>query len=353
MKKKPKKLTRTQKEMLKMIEEDKESESLFWSSRSMLGNTWAIFYIILGGRDAGKSYDIMRLFLKDWKKNGTPFTWLRLKETSTKKLLENDAHNFVDPDLVRKFDLDLERKGFNVFDHGKEMARVLALSTFHADKGVALFDNQYNGRINVCLDEFEREKGEKNTFDITYSFIQQMENLVRDRKEGIRCFLVGNTLEEVSDLLVCFNFIPEKFGRYYIRKKRAVIDYIKPSKKYIERRTGSVGDLLGGNLSNFTNKIDVDKSLISKRNLKRPSYIIKFGKSKDEWFTCWDGRIIRQYNGEQIKAAIAMTPFIDEVFSTKYRDEIIQVYHDKGYWYRDLITQKRFTKYLMLLLHKA
>ena len=205
----------------------------WYSCRSLFGNTWAAFFILLGGREAGKSYDVMKRFLSDWKNKNKPFTWLRLTEASQKKMLNNKADKLVDADLRRKFDLDLTVKGCQVFDHGKPMCKVLALSTFYNDKGVALYDNEFDLGYNICLDEMNREQCEKKTFDINYAFVNQMENLVRSTKDKLRIVLIGNTLEEASDILCSFEFIPEEWGRYYVRKKRAVIDYIPPSEKYL------------------------------------------------------------------------------------------------------------------------
>ena len=337
-------LVRLQQEKLDAIA-DKE----WYTCRSIFGNTWAFFYILLGGREAGKSYNVMKCFLSDWKKKNKPFTWLRLTEASSKKLLTNNAAQFVDPDLSRKFDLELTVKGNQVFDHGKPMAKVLALSTFYSDKGVALYDNEYYLGYNICLDEMNREKCEKNTFDITYAFVNQMENLVRSSKDKMRIVLIGNTLQEASDIMCCFNFIPEDFGRYYVRKKRAVIDYIAPSKAYLKRRKGTIADLLTPNESTFTNKIDVDKSLIVKDRLVKPSYVIKFTQSKDDWFTIWDGRIVKKYCNEN-KFAIPMRRFIDATrFDPEKRDDVLSMYDARAFRFRDLITQKRFKKALELL----
>lgn len=45
-----------------------------WHSiRSMLGHTWAIFYVILGAREAGKSYAVMKYFISQWKKKSNRF----------------------------------------------------------------------------------------------------------------------------------------------------------------------------------------------------------------------------------------------------------------------------------------
>lgn len=318
----------------------------YYNCRSIFGNTWAFFFILLGAREAGKSYDVMNRFLKDWKKKGIPFTWLRLTEASQKKMLNNKADKLVDPDLRRKYDLDLTVKGCQVFDHGEPMCKVLALSTFYNDKGVALYDNEYDLGYNICLDEMNREKNEKKTFDITYAFVNQMENLVRSTKEKLRIVLIGNTLEEASDILCCFNFIPEEFGRYKIRKKRAVIDYIPPTEKYLARRKGTVADLLTPESSTFTNKIVSDKSLLYKGRLTKPQYVIKF--DLETKFTVWDNNVITMFNGENVKV-IPMRPYLDNLFSAESRDLIVNLFDTRSYLFRNLLVQKRFKKELELL----
>ena len=160
------------------------------------------------------------------------------------------------------------------------MARVLALSTFYNDKGSGLFDKDFlndpNMFYNICLDEMNRELNEKRSFDILYAFTNQLENLVRSTKTRVRVICIGNTLEEASDILCAFNFLPEEFGRYKLKKKRAVIDYIEPSEKYKERRKGTIADILMPTASTFTNEIKVDDTLVTKERLIKPTTIIKF-----------------------------------------------------------------------------
>ena len=100
-----------------------------------------------------------------------------------------------------------------VITEKKLMARVFNLSTFYSDKG-SIFDKDFlndpNMRYNIAVDEFEREKGERNTFDILYALVNQLENIVRSTKNRMKIFFMGNTLEEASDILCAFNFIPEK-----------------------------------------------------------------------------------------------------------------------------------------------
>lgn len=331
----------------------------FYNLRSILGNDWAFFYILIGAREAGKSYAAMDYCLKQWVKNGTSFTWIRLTTISTQKMLANKANKFVDPDLVRKYGLELKTKGMDVYDltrdpdMKKPMAKVLALSEMAKEKGVALFDKDYDGYYNIVCDEFQREPGERKMFDITYNLVGTLENLVRSRKNKIRIFMICNLLEEANDVLCAFNFIPEEFGRYYLKKKRAVIDYIPPSDAYIKRRMGTVADLLTPNASNFTNIQCVDRTLLYKGSLRRPNGIIKFSKDKNDWFTIWNDRVISKYNKEVGLPVIAMRPYLDELFEAGLRDSVILRYDARCLYFRDLITQKMFQKQLELLKPRA
>lgn len=352
-----------------------------WHSiRSMLCYWYCIFFIMLGSREIGKSYSVTEFFVSQWKKHKIPFYWLRLNEASMKKLLSNNAEKLVDPDLYRKYDLKLTVKGNTVYDHGERMATVLALSTFANDKGVALFDkdflNDKDMYYHIALDEFQLEKTQKSQGDIAYQFVQQMENICRSTKKRMRVFLIGNTLEECSDILTLFNFIPEELGRYRLIKnkkklieylhrleecntdaeraaldaefknydfgKRAIIDYLPNNEAYMNRRHGTIGDILYGDHSNFTNKIEFDKSLVTKQRLHRPTGIIVFDKQTK--FTLWDSNIIAEYNGEQCKNKIAMRPYQDLLFNQEYRDSIIANFDARVFLYKNLITAKKFQK---------
>ena len=333
----------------------------WYSVRHMLSYAnWAMFYILLGGREAGKSYSVTDFFCRQFKTKGIPFTWIRLTEAASRKLLQNNAEKLVDPDLRRKYDLDLITSGCNVYHvvrrstpdregktrilEKKLFARVYNLSTFYNDKG-SIFDKDFLNdptmRYNIAIDEFEREKGEKNTFDITYALVNQLENLVRSTKERTRIFFLGNTLEEASDILCAFDFIPEEFGIYKLKAKRAVIEYIEPSDKYKQRRKGTIADILMPEASTFTNKVDVDNSLVTKEPLITPKCIIKFRKDKNYWFTMWNDNVIAKYNGEK-KRVIAMRPYLDEVFNVEKQAQVILLFDTRSLQFRNLITFKEF-----------
>lgn len=377
-----------EKDMARFRKKKKQRESEWYGIRSLLGFWWAMFFILLGGREAGKSYSITEYFTACFKLNGNPFYWIRLTEASARKLLANNAEKLIDPDLRRRYDLELTVRGNNVYNKGKFMCSVLALSTFYSDKGNGYFDKDWlvNNPLweyHICLDEFEKEKNEKSQGDICYQFVNQMENLIRSTKDRVKIFCVGNTLEEASDILTMFNFMPENFGRYKLVKnkkvlremikelrqckkaseyskvyekykdydfgKRAVIDYIPNSDKYKTRRKGSVADILAPTASTFTNEIQQDNSLITKERLVHPQLIIKFDKSPEHWFTVWNSNIVAKYNGERCKGFVSMRPYIDALFDSKRRDEIYQMFDTRCFQFHNLITMKLFQKELKLI----
>ena len=359
----------------KLKEEMKKGGHEWYHLRPILGcANWAIFYVLLGGREAGKSYSVTNFLVDQFVNKGIPFVWMRLTDTQSRKLLTNNAEKLVDPDLKRKYNLNLRTIGTNVYNvitdtktikhrdgtteekeiilDKKLMARVLSLSTFYTDKG-SIFDKDFlndpNMRYNIAVDEFQQEKGEKRTFDILYAFTNQLENLVRSTKDRIKVFLMGNTLEEASDILCAFNFIPEKWGTYKIKKKRCVIQYIEPSEAYLKRRKGTIADILMPEASTFTNKIETDKTLITKQRLKSPTAIIKFSKMKSDWYTIWDGNIVCKFNGEKGKRVIAMRPYLDEVYNQDWVNQTLLLFDTRCLQFRNLITFKRFQAELALL----
>lgn len=333
----------------KSVKQKKKHKQSRWYSKelkSLLGNTWAMFYAILGGRMTGKSYALMDYMCnqKKKKKDMCKLYWLRISETSTKFMLANKAEKLVDPDLVRKYKMSLSTKGMNVYSHGELFMQVMPLSAMGKLKGNAFYDKDYEGEYIIVLDEFQLEQGEKRTsFDILYNFIGMVENIARTTKSKIRIFLVGNTLEEASSILKAFNFLPEGFGRFYLKRKRCIIDNIEPTEEYIKDRTGSAASILGGDdMSNYTNELKKDLSMISKQRLYNPQYIIKFGKTKADQFIVWENNIITRYKGQAIKSTVAMKPYLDDRYNPERRQIVIDLFDAKAFKFDTLITLSYF-----------
>ena len=112
--------------LTKIIEQHKRSQkarsySRFYNLNSMLGNNWAMFFVIIGSRMTGKSYSVTDFLCRQKKKykDNCKNYWMRISETSTNAMLANKCKGLVDPDLVKKYDLDLfARRYIDVINDG-------------------------------------------------------------------------------------------------------------------------------------------------------------------------------------------------------------------------------------------
>lgn len=341
----------------------------WYTVNSLFGNDWAIFFALLGGREAGKSYAVMKHGVENKlkKKDKFKFYWFRLTEAAANNLLADGGSKLIDPDIKAKYNINTTKKNHTIYTYtpvtrtsksGKEIiektnmnefCEVLACSTFYNTKGVGYFDNTYKGEYFIVLDEMNREESERNSFDIVYNFVNLLENIARSTKSKIKVIMIGNTLEEASDILSAFNFIPDGFGRYKLKSKRCVIDYIMPNEAYKARRKGTIADILLPEASTFTNEMEIDRSLlVNKRLCNSPQYIVKFNKSKDTWFTVWNNNIIKEYNYEE-KNIVPMRRYLDEVYNQQLVDIVREQFDARAFKYVNLSTFKKFQKQMKLL----
>ena len=340
------------KEELKGIKRKREllEKKQWYDIRSLLGYNWAHYFILLGAREAGKTVSLQRYMYKDWKKGKCKNFWIRSSEAQTRKLLENNGDKAFDPIIRNEFNINgkVTTRSGTVFVDGKKFMEVLALSTAFNDKGSSIYDANFKGMINIIIDEFQFEKGQRRTYDILYNLGICLENLIRSRPDNVRIFFLGNATQECSEILSLFNFIPQTFGRFKLKSMMCVIDNIKPSDAYKARRSKSIVNVINGTTSNYTNVIETDISQVTKRRLNKPSFIIKFSKEHKDWFTVWDGLVIAPYNGEK-KMSIAMFRHIDDKFIPENRDDIITQYDVRAFKYKNLLTQKRFQYQISLI----
>lgn len=324
--------------------------------KTLLSYDWAKYYMVIGARGIGKTYQAHHFLVGKWANERIPFVIIRLSGESRNKLLCNNAVKLIDPIVARKFGLELRTRGMDVYDVSRDpdmktpMCKVLALSEFAKEKGVSLYDGEYDGWIHILVDEFQLEKNEVKRFDPLYNLAGSLENLLRDRMKKIRIIMCCNMLEESNSILEGgFNFIPEEFGIYKLKRKDCVIWYAPNTKEYMDKRKKTAAGILMGDQSNFTNEIAQDRTMISKEALVKPLVIIKFTKKTDDWYTVWNDNLLCKYNKEQIKDVIAMRAALDERFSPERRDRIIGLYDSKMLCYRNMIVKSGFEKRLQTL----
>lgn len=338
-----------------LIEEEKKSYD-WYRVNSLFGNTWAQLFVLIGGRQTGKSYALEEFIIRQFLKKKRLFVWMRLSKISVDKMLANNCDQLFDPDLVRKYNLDLVRSKQNVYlvtkrdEKGKVvkkrlMGRVLALSEMSKEKGVAFFDKDYDGWINIICDEFVREKDERNTFDVAYNLANSLENLVRNRSEKMRVVLIGNMCGEIAEVLGSLNFLPQEYGRYKLKRKRTIIEYLPVTDGYKEMRKGAIANLiLGDESGNFNNKSNRTYNRIYTAGVRdlKPQTIIKFSRDTNDWFCCYEKNVIRKWKGEKCKNVISMRPYIDEVFVPEMRDNVFSLFDARALWFNDIVSATLF-----------
>lgn len=355
-----------------------KKNNMYYSNRDVFGNK-ALFYILLGARGCGKTFSTQNYCLRRFFKHGEKFLWLRLKESSVQKMLQADCKDFLDTQLVEKWGITgMKKEGNSVWVSTKpnpqkedyvEMARIMALSTFYLMKGVALNKSsgkvqpkeatevQARGNINrevkkfktIVLDEFNKEKSEKKTFDITYAFVNQLENICRLDTDR-RIILLGNTLDEASDILAtAFNFIPNQFGMYKLKNKKAIIDYIEDSDKYKQARKASIAGILTPNESTFTNVKASDTALISIGRPGPATAIIKFDNNL--YFSLHGTVVTKQKQPPHSKLpVIAMRPYlVGHEYYKEQATKFIEMAQQRIFNFDQLLTMKLFYKEIKTL----
>lgn len=323
--------------------------SKYYSLRPLLGyeDTW--FYVIIGARGCGKTFSTLDFFLRKWKKEKIPFVWIRLSKISVDELLANNAELFIPQELVKRYDLHLTTRGMDVFDGEERMARIISLSESAKHKGSAMFDMDEGDAFHCCVDEVAREPNERVLFNLVYNLSSILETMCRFKNDKIKIIMTCNALSANNEICANFNFLPTEHGIYRLKKKKAVIHFVPDSEDYREKRKDTVGGILQGTQSNFTNKIEVDRSLLYTKRLRKPWCLIKFSKDSRDWYVVWDDNVIKRYNKEKLGFVIAMRPRLDEIYRKKDMEAIVSNYNMRNYRFVDLATQIVFENELALL----
>ena len=338
------------KEAIKELYDKKE----WYTCRALLGNQWANWYVFLGARERGKTFTIQDYVLNCFfnpksKLYHKPFYWLRLNDKAIQNMLMNNAAKMFEPLLVKKYHLGkVKVKGDSIFIGDLLLCRVYGLSTAYNNKGAAIFDASTFTGVNIIVDEVALEKGQRKTFDVVYNLKMQIENIVRSERKNVKVFFMLNNTEECPELLAMFGFIPIEFGVYKLKRKHCVMEFIPNNAAYEKRRSKALANELDQGTGNFTNKIARDLTLLYKKRLTKPLYIIKFSKDQTDWFTVWENNVVCPYNNEK-KPAVAMRRYIDTFFDIEQRDSVIEQNDVRAFKFKDILTQSLFYKNLEII----
>lgn len=361
------------KKLLEEIDESKKLPGLYYTLDSAMGIEWATWFWLIGARGRGKSYASLETVTRAHVRYGAEnvkIYYFRISDLSVKAMLANKGRKAVDAKIVRKYGLDITTKSNTLFNHGKPFIDFYALvSAAKTGKGVAEYDPDFlmdrpidpkTGKkvkrfIYIIIDEFMMAEGieKKSIGNPVDQFKIFIENILRDQEQldypAVRIFGCANSVSECNDFLaqLC-GFIPENPGRYKLKRKHTIVDMIPNSQAYLDKRKNSIGaDIMDYDEdSNYTNiiKRDLETLKPKRQRLKKVSGIIKFSKDPKDWFTVWDGIIIKRYNGQTFKPnqVIAMKRYLDSFYDPDLVKSVVDRYDVRGYLYNDLISQATF-----------
>lgn len=351
-----------------------EQMGLYFTTCSAFGIPWWTWYWMIGARGRGKSYAALETVLQFMRKYGQENVkcyYFRISDTSVKAMLADKGRKAVDAKLKRKYNLDLEVHNYSLYNNGKPFIDFYPLvSAAKKGKGVAEYDPEFLGNqpegvrrfIFLLIDEFMiDETQEKRTIgNPVKQFKMYFENIMRDQEQlDYRAVMVlgcANNVAECNDFLaeIC-GFIPSAPGRYKLKRKHMIIDMIPNSKAYREKRKKSIGaDIMGyDDDENYTNiiKRDLETLMPHGTRLRIPTRIIKFSKEKKDWFTVWDGNIIKKYTNQPFKSSMvtSMKRYLDNQFDPEKVLQVIQMQDARFFKFSDLMSQASFISNLKLI----
>ena len=357
--------------------EDKKVEKykkmgLYYTTRSLLGVHNITWYWLCGSRGRGKSYSVVETveqFKKKYGEENVKCYYFRISDLSIKAMLANKGSKAIDAKIVRDYKLELTTKNNILYNKGKPHIYFYPLvSAAKQGKGIAEYDPDFLGKqpkgvkrfIFIIIDEFMMAEGleKKSVGNPVAQFKMYIENILRDQEQldypAVKIFGCANAVSECSDFLAQLaGFIPERPGRFILKRKHMIVDNIPNSDAYLNKRKRSIGaDIMDYEEdSNYTNivKRDLETLLPKNKRLTKVSAIIKFSKDKQDWFTLWDSKVIKRYTGQNCKTVIAMKRYLDETYIQELAKQVFDRYDARSYLYKDLISQATFAAQLKLL----
>ena len=346
---------------------------LYYTTQSAMGIPWWTWLWMIGARGRGKSYAAVKTvldFVRRYGQENVKCYYFRISDLSVKAMLADSGRKAVDAKLVRNYKLNLSTHGYSLYNNDKPFIDFYPLvSAAKRGKGVAEYDPDFllkrpiderTGKpvkrfVFLIIDEFmvDETQEKKSVGDPVKQFKIYFENILRDQEQldyrAVMVFGCANSVSECNDFLAQLaGFIPEKPGRYKLKRKHMIVDMIPNSEAYIEKRKASIGaDIMDYNDDeNYTNVVKRDlETLVPKgTRLRKVTAIIKFTKDPKDWFVLWDDKVIKRYKNQPFKKSqvIAMKRYLDSEFYPDLVLNVVERQDARNFLFSDLISQSTF-----------
>lgn len=180
-----------------------------WYDKSQLLSHNKIMNMVLSNRGGGKTFNMTRWSIDDFKKNGSQCAWVRRYQTEIDEMLLNGKFFDAVREYYPKDDLKIE--GNIGYINGEAAIYFIALSTSRQLKS-----NNYPFVNKIIFDEFIIDKGRvtylKNEVEV---FLDLYETIARTR-DNVRAVLLANAITIVNPYFLFFNVKPDTSKRFTI-----------------------------------------------------------------------------------------------------------------------------------------
>ena len=180
-----------------------------WYDKSQLLSHNKILNMVLSNRGGGKTFNMTRWAIDDFKKTGSQCAWVRRYQTEIDEMLLNGKFF----DAVREYypDDELKIDGNLGYINGEVAIYFIALSTSRQLKS-----NNYPFVNKIIFDEFIIDKGRityiKNEVEV---FLDLYETIARTR-DNVRAVLLANSVTIVNPYFLFFNVKPNTNKRFTV-----------------------------------------------------------------------------------------------------------------------------------------
>lgn len=180
-----------------------------WYDKSKLLSHNKILNMVLSNRGGGKTFNMTRWAIDDFKKTGAQCAWVRRYQTEIDEMLQNEKFF----DAVREYypDDELKIDGNIGYINGEVAIYFIALSTSRQLKS-----NNYPFINKIIFDEFIIDKGRitylKNEVEV---FLDLYETIARTR-DNVRAVLLANSITIVNPYFLFFNVKPDTTKRFTV-----------------------------------------------------------------------------------------------------------------------------------------
>ena len=201
-------------------------KSIYWNILPLLA-TKADFMLCIGQRGNGKTYGVLQHFLKQYKKTGKRFCYLRRWDEDIKayrmEQLFAPFRNLIDELFGEEFTIVYKNhKFFLVNGNGTKvdiLGYVLSVSSSAHTKSIS-----YTNVGFILYDEFIRMTGEQELRDEMSRFDNTLSTIIRGDNTNVKVFMLANTVSKYSPFFLRFGIDINKIEQGSITVKEIPLE---------------------------------------------------------------------------------------------------------------------------------